>query len=289
MPSSGIDLRIDGGAPVLQEILAGGQTFLWTAESPGTWRGVHRNFAYEVRLSHGDSLEVNCLNPRPDFSTHGIQEFFATSTPFSTIADNLPWRSDPILADAMRGLSGLRILRQPPEVALLAFLLSPQKRIEQIRRSLLAITARWGTPLTPDLAAPPSWACLAQVDETDLRSCGIGYRAKSIAKTARKLAAEPGFLDHIENLPTPQAREQLQTLPGVGRKIADCVLLFGYGRLESFPIDTWIGRFMRDSYQLHEYTDEQIQAFARAHFGPHAGFAQQFIFAAARSRPSLNL
>ncbi|MGE9291126.1 MAG: DNA-3-methyladenine glycosylase family protein, partial [Puniceicoccales bacterium] len=124
---------------------------------------------------------------------------------------------------------------------------------------------------------------LAEVTESDLRACGIGYRARSIHKTAQVLREDPRFLSELARLPTESARKQLVSLPGVGRKIADCVLLFGYGRLESFPIDTWISRHMRTSYQLESLSDDQIQLFARAHFGSHAGLAQQFLFAQARA------
>ncbi|MAS97744.1 MAG: DNA-binding protein, partial [Kiritimatiellaceae bacterium] len=77
--------------------------------------------------------------------------------------------------------------------------------------------------------------------------------------------------------------KMLMQLPGVGEKIADCVLLFGLGRMESFPIDTWIEKILIRFYQLEGYSKNQLQQFARAHFGANAGYAQQFLFSAARS------
>ena len=276
-------IQIPGGRKVLREILAGGQSFLWGEVQNNRWRGVHLGKAYEVDLDGDNMLTVSCLTPGTDYTSEAISQYFGCQKPFLEYSDSLPWRSDKVLEQAIRGFPGLRILRQCPEVTLLSFLLSPQKRIEQIRVGLLKISSNWGDSILEGLYAPPSWDRLSTVEEIELRSCGIGYRAKSIARTARFLADHPGYLHKIESLPTEEARERLLQLPGVGRKIADCVLLFSYGRLESFPIDTWIGRFMRESYGLDDYTDDQIQTFARAHFGENAGLAQQYFFAAARN------
>jgi N-glycosylase/DNA lyase len=132
----------------------------------------------------------------------------------------------------------------------------------------------------------PSWEELATIPEAALRACRLGYRAAFVAETARKLAAHPGgantWLTELSVLPTPQARERLLTLPGVGPKVADCVLLFGFHRLEAFPIDTWIARALTELYGLGGWKTRQLQQFAEAHFGDLAGLAQQFLFAYVR-------
>ena len=91
------------------------------------------------------------------------------------------------------------------------------------------------------------------------------------------------WLEETEAAPTLEARTRLMELPGVGRKIADCVLLFGAGRLEAFPIDTWVEKILTCAYQLEGFKQRQLQDFARIHFGAAAGYAQQYLFAAARA------
>ncbi len=131
----------------------------------------------------------------------------------------------------------------------------------------------------PLLRRLPTWPELAQISEADLRACQLGFRARFIHQTAQFLAAHPGWLEETEHLPYAAAKERLCTLPGVGEKIADCVLLFGAGRLEAFPVDTWILKALARRYGLDDWKPAQVAQFGRAHFGPLAGLAQQFLFA----------
>jgi len=289
-PSRGI---LSTGKPlasvVLDEILGGGQSFLWEKlDDTGNWRGVCCDRVFRVGLKSSGELEWQLDHGDSDGAPEAIEEFFALETPFGTLTEALPWRSDPVLATAIRSFRGLRILRQPVGEALLSFLLSPLKRIDQIRSGLVELSRRFGDPIGPDQFSPPDWVRLAGIPESDLRSCGIGYRAKGISQTARVLANDPELLRHLSGLPTGEARARLMKLPGVGRKIADCVLLFGLARHEAFPIDTWISRELRTAYQLDGFTEAQLQQFAAAHYGPAAGLAQQFLFAAARKRAREN-
>jgi N-glycosylase/DNA lyase len=125
----------------------------------------------------------------------------------------------------------------------------------------------------------PTWEALASIPERELRKCLLGFRAKFIHDTALFLAAHPGWLEATEHLPYTEAKERLRSLPGVGEKIADCVLLFGAGRLEAFPVDVWILRTMTERYGLHGWKPAQVAHFGRTHFGPLAGLAQQYLFA----------
>jgi N-glycosylase/DNA lyase len=125
----------------------------------------------------------------------------------------------------------------------------------------------------------PTWAQLAEVPEDILRQCQLGFRAKYIAGTAKFLAAHPGWLRETETLPYPEAKSRLLTLPGVGEKIADCVLLFGCGQLAAFPVDTWMIKSMARRYNLTGWSPTQVAHFGRTHFGPAAGLAQQYLFA----------
>ena len=107
----------------------------------------------------------------------------------------------------------------------------------------------------------------------------LGFRARYIHQTAQFIVAHPGWLEETEQLPYPQAKERLCSLPGVGEKVADCVLLFGAGRMEAFPVDVWIIKSMALRYGLEGWKPAQIAHFGRTHFGPFAGLAQQYLFA----------
>ena len=162
---------------------------------------------------------------------------------------------------------------------LLGFLCSATKQIPQIKQMLGLLATHHGDPTGDGAAALPTWSQLAEIDEAVLRTCQLGFRARYIKATALFLAAHPGWLEATEHAPYPEAKARLCSLPGVGEKVADCVLLFGAGQLEAFPVDTWIIKAMTRHYGLDGWTPAQVAHFGRQHFGPAAGFAQQFLFA----------
>ena len=208
-----------------------------------------------------------------------LPEYFAIGRDPTAAVDLLPWRSDAHLQRCLGEFRGLRILKQPFGETLLGFLCSATKQIVQIKQMLALLAERHGAEIIPGIHALPTWSELAAIPEAELRACLLGFRARYIAQTAQFLAARAGWLEATEALPYPEARERLCSLPGVGEKIADCVLLFGAGRLEAFPVDTWILNAMARRYGLDGWKRAQVAQFGRAHFGPSSGLAQQYLFA----------
>lgn len=279
-------LDVEGSEPleprVLGELLGGGQAFRWREAAPGIWRGTWADCHAEVRTSASGlgwraPLEAAARVERalPDY----LPDFHA----LHHALDNLPWRSDAVLARALRAFPKLGLLRQPLGETLLGFLCSSTKRIPQIQDMLELLAARFGEPILPGVHALPGWDRLATIPESALRACGLGFRARYVAATARRLADDPDALRALAALPYPECRDALATLPGVGHKVADCTLLFGAGRLEAFPIDTWMLQALRRRYGLDGWNAEQLAQFGRAHFGPLAGLAQQYLFALERA------
>lgn len=252
-----------------------------------------------------------------DSTGQALRRYLGMDTDWMALADALPLRSDLHLHRCLGAFPGLRILRQPLGETLLGFLCSATKQIVQIKQMLGLLATRHGPALgwnaasgrvqsesrtprstcrsgfTPRSLAPPSrdkpapsvfhrlpsWPELAALTERDLRACQLGFRARFIHGTARFLAQNPGWLEETGHLPYAAAKARLLTLPGVGEKIADCVLLFGAGRLEAFPVDTWILKSLARRYGLEGWKPAQVAHFGRVHFGPLAGLAQQYLFA----------
>ncbi len=274
---------------VLAELLDGGQAFRWNACADGSWLGVWSDRVVRLRVDANGHVEECAPVAEAEKTAAALADYLATKVDFAALADALPWRSDPPLAEALHAFPGLRILRQPFGETLLGFMCSAMKQIPQIKRMLALLAERHGAPLAtvtwPGTAEParlhrlPTWPELARVPERELRACLLGFRARHIAATARQLAAQPGWLEETEHLPYAAAKERLCGLPGVGEKIADCTLLFGAGKLEAFPVDVWILRAIARRYGLEGWRPEQVAQFGRAHFGSAAGFAQQFLFA----------
>ncbi len=261
---------------VLREILDGGQAFRWFFKpESGEWHGSWGRFSTALRLTE-EGVEVR---PGPETDLREVKKYWAATTCFRDLEDELPWRGDPVLASAMEAFPGLRILRQPIGETLLAFLLSSTKPIAQIKLLLDRLAHHFGQALGNGLNALPAWEHLAQVEETDLRRLGLGYRARYIHAIARALEGQwADFEETLSGLSYSEALERLLQLPGVGRKIADCVLLFGGGRMEAFPMDTWIRRVMEERYRLSGFSAAQLLRFAEIHFQPAPGLAQQYLF-----------
>ncbi len=271
---------------VLAETLDGGQSFRWHCDSTGTWTGTFGTTL--VRLRAGDSGALAWSAPAPRVPGTGaiLAGYLEGNGDVAALADTLPWRSDPHLARCHDEFRGLRILRQPFGETLLGFLCSATKQIVQIKQMVALLATRHGDSLGAVEGAPaaalhrlPTWDQLAVIPEDRLRECLLGFRARYIHQTARFLAEHPGWLDETATLPYATAKERLCSLPGVGEKVADCVLLFGAGRLEAFPVDTWVLKAMAARYGLHGWKPAQVAHFGRTHFGPLAGLAQQYLFA----------
>jgi N-glycosylase/DNA lyase len=268
----------------LAETLDGGQAFRWKRQEDASWVGVWGCCVCRLRLDKAERLWWSA--PSPIASTVGgaLASYLGTAEDIRQRRNLLPWRSDPHLARCMQAFPKLRILRQPFGETLLAFLCSATKQIVQIKQMCENLATRLGREIVPGFHALPDWATVAETSEADLRSCGLGFRARYIKATAVLLNEDPDRLRLMEALPYPEARDELLRLPGVGEKVADCVLLFGAGKLEAFPVDVWILRVMENHYGLEGWSNSQIAHFGRVHFGSLAGFAQQFLFAAERRR-----
>lgn len=274
---------------MLAETLDGGQAFRWRRED-GLWRGVFGDNVVRLSLDAAGVLSWSAPATHAVAAGPAFAHYFDVARDPRQLADALPWRSDVHLAACLAEFPGLRILRQPFGETLLSFLCSATKQIVQIKQMLALLAERHGAVIGSDpspLASRPSpaacrlptWPELALIPEAELRACQFGFRAGFIHQTAKFLATHPGWLEETETLPYAAARERLCSLPGVGEKIADCVLLFGAGRLEAFPVDTWILKAMAARYGLHGWKPAQVAQFGRVHFGPLAGLAQQHLFA----------
>ena len=269
---------------VMAEVLDGGQSFRWQREPEHGWLGLWGDCAVRLRPGAPGAWQWCAPAPLAAAAAAQLPRYFAADVAFGPLADRLPWRSDPHLARCLAAFPGLRLLRQPLGETLLGFLCSATKQIVQIKQILALLARRHGRELAPGLHRLPTWPELAALTEEDLRGCLLGFRARYVQQTARFLAERPGWLEAVEPLPYAEAKLRLRELPGVGEKVADCVLLFGAGRHEAFPVDVWIIKALETRYGLEGWTPQQIARFGRVHFGPYAGLAQQHLFAWERAQ-----
>jgi len=262
----------------LAATLASGQAFRWRLRDEA-WEGVvGRRW---VRLHQtGDRIEAQTAVVVTDW--RWLEEYLQTGLDLALVLNTFP--DDAPLRAAVAACRGLRLLRQEPWECLASFICSSTKQIVQIQQIVELLCERFGEPLPappgqPPVSAFPTAERLAGLTESSLRGCKMGFRAPHVLAAARHVASGQLNLDQLATLSTGFARNELLKRSGVGPKIADCVLLFAYGRQDAFPRDVWVNRALRELYFPHRRpTPDRLREFARTHFGPFAGFAQQYLF-----------
>jgi N-glycosylase/DNA lyase len=214
-----------------------------------------------------------------------VAHYFALDHPLKQICASFP-QDEPMKA-ARDFCRGLRIIRQPKWECLATFICSSMKQVAHIRQISQALRRRFGEPRTVDnysVYTFPTAARLAKSSEKELRACALGYRARNLLATARLVASGEVDLSEWSALSDVDLRAKLCDLPGVGAKVANCVMLFAYERLRAFPIDVWIERILRESYfpRARKLNAARLRTFTQEHFGEHGGYAQQYLFHYAR-------
>ena len=215
-----------------------------------------------------------------------IAHYFALDHPLQQICESFP--NDPVMNAARDFCRGLRIIRQPKWECLATFICSSMKQVAHIRQISLALRKRFGERRKIGSRVVhrfPSPQRIARASKNQLRECKLGYRAKNLRATAHIVSSGEGDLEAWSALPDAELRKRLCALPGVGPKIANCVMLFAYERLRAFPIDVWIERVLRQRYfpRRKKMTAQQLREFSETYFGNHGGYAQQYLFHHART------
>jgi N-glycosylase/DNA lyase len=257
----------------LDKTLNSGQVFHWVAHRGGFAGTIGDQLAYIEQV--GETL----LFAGGEESL--VVRYFALDHPLNEILETFP--NDPAVKLAKEYSAGIRIIRQPAWECLATFLTSAMKQVLHIRAISHAIRRRFGTRLQcGDLCAfsYPGPEILAAARWEELIECKLGFRARNLLSTAQMIAEGRIDLEALQNLSTEEARNSLLQLPGVGEKIANCVLLFAFERLEAVPIDVWIARVLNKAYFMGQsnVSMADLKVFAANYFGPYAGYAQQYLF-----------
>jgi N-glycosylase/DNA lyase len=264
----------------LAATLNSGQVFRWQ-QNEDSWTGVvGKNFARLTQTDGGILAETDAGINDLDW----LRDFLQIGTDLDAVLKTFP--DDEPMTRAVASCRGLRLLRQEPWECLASFILSSTKQIVQIRQIVALLCERFGERLAPQPPISsdcfycfPSPQRIASLTEADLRACKMGFRAPNLLATARQIAEGKFDLEKIRRLDYAEARAELMKLRGVGGKIADCVLLFAYGFDSAFPVDVWIERALQRLYFPRRRASEpRLRRFAATHFGPHAGYAQQYLF-----------
>ncbi|NLU10690.1 MAG: DNA-3-methyladenine glycosylase 2 [Tepidanaerobacter acetatoxydans] len=264
--------------PFNLEIIAdGGQAFRWNRSEDGKYIGVVEDYVFEVVQANDELIiDSNLEGKKEAFA----KEYFDLSRDYEQIEKELMCFKE--VAAAVNYCSGYRILFQDPWETTISFIISANNHIRNIKNTIENMCKIYGEPLEyggKTYYSFPSPNKLASLSEDELKKTKCGYRAKYIIETARIIADGKVDLYDLRELPIDEAREVLLTLPGVGRKVADCIMLYSMRKFDAFPIDVWIKRVLEHIYfSGNQMPIKKLQKFAEEKFGDKAGFMQQYLF-----------
>lgn len=271
----------------LDVTLCCGQVFRWDRKGDW-WYGVAGNRAFKVRQVN---LELEFANVDERF----VEDYFGLDDDLQEISVSIC--KDKHVKKALQEFWGLRVIRQEPWECLASYICATYKSIAAIKNMLFKLSKKFGERIRLDgcdFYVFPTPEKLAKATESDLKMCGLGYRAKYLLKTSKKIVDESFDLEGLKNMPYYDAKRKLIDFPGVGLKVADCVLLFSLGKREAFPVDVWVKRVILRHYSAHfseEFVEkisshaslsnaeyERLNEFGRNYFGEYAGYAQEYLY-----------
>ena len=241
----------------LREILLGGQAFSWQEEEDGVFSAVLNEKVYKIR-----SLEDAAKDPF-------LYDYFDLGYDYEKAMREIKAK-DEILSEAVDQIGMLRMLKQDHFIATISFILSQNNNIKRIKGLYDRFSRNWGHEVEPGYYSFPTKEELKDVTEDDYKAIGAGFRASYLVDAVKKA----DLLYEIDDLPFDDAMAALQTIKGIGPKVASCILIFSYQRKEGFPMDVWMKKVMKEYYpgKTPEY------------FAPYQALSQQYLFSWIRAK-----
>lgn len=285
----------------LDHTLKCGQSFRW--EKAGDWwYGIVEGKVIKIRQV-GDKLLFQTFPEKTEAKF--VENYFR-------LDDNLPHilskiNKDQHIGRAIQRFRGLRITRQEPWECLISYICATNKNIPAIKNMILNLSKHFGRKITfekRNFYTFPEPSNLADANLKQIGTCKLGFRAARILETSRIICNKKLDLEALRKMDYVKAKRELLSLPGVGQKVADCVLLFSLEKLEAFPVDIWVKRVILEYYSnrfeesfiekisrknsltFSEY--EMISSLGRTYFGQYAGYAQEYLFYLARKDSTVN-
>ena len=265
----------------LAHIFECGQCFRWRKEDDGSYTGVIKQGVMNVKK---DNANVTISGEVAGDFNKICSDYFDLNRDYSEIKKIL-CKDDENMKVASEYGYGIRILNQDPWEMTISFIISAANNIPRISKTIENISKAYGKKV--DFGGNvyylfPTPEELSRATVEDLRALNLGFRDKYVYEATRRVASGEVDLDNLLKMDTVSARKELMKIPGIGAKVADCILLFSMKRTESFPVDTWIKKVMSELY-VDSSNITQINKYAANRFGKYAGIAQQYLFYYKRS------
>lgn len=265
----------------LAHIFECGQCFRWKKQSDGSYTGVIKQGVINVN-KQGKNVII-CGSFDDDFESI-CRQYFDLDRDYSKIKNELCKNDDNMKLASKYGY-GIRILNQDPWEMIISFIISAANNIPRISKTIDNISKSYGKEVVfngENYYLFPTPSELSKASISELRELNLGFRDKYVYEATKKVVDGELNIDKLLEMDTLSAKKELMKVPGIGAKVADCILLFSMGRMESFPVDTWIKKVMSELY-VDSSNITKINQYATQRFGNYAGIAQQYLFYYKRS------
>ena len=255
----------------LQKIADSGQCFRWWPQETGGYKIPYRDKCLIIRRITDSEYELSC--DEEEYKNTWVH-YLDMETDYSKVRSLIPRDRDPFLFEASEAQMGIRILNQDLWETLISFIISQNRNIPAIKRSIELLCKACGDRMTaPDgesYYSFPDAGRIATLTPEQLDACRLGYRSRYIHETAAGVADGTIDLAVFDKLNDDECMDRLLSITGVGKKVASCVLLFGLHRIDAFPIDVWIKRILENEYK---------DGYPMEDYRPYNGIYQQYMFA----------
>jgi len=253
-----------------------GQVFLWQ-KSKNYWYGIDGQNILKInqkgKIKSMQNMKTSFLRENDD-----IEKIIKSVS------------KDKTIKKAVKKYEGLRIFNQDPFQCMISFIISSNSNIQKIKSSLEKISRKFGKKMAiedQEFFLFPKPEKIAKASISEIKTCGVGYRAPFIKEAAKMVTEKKINFEYLKNSNYDETKRNLRLIPGIGNKVADCIMLFSLNKLEAFPLDTWMIKIL-EKYYSKEFqigtktiTEKQYEILHEKivdYFGPYCGFAQQFLF-----------
>lgn len=175
---------------------------------------------------------------------------------------------------------GYKVLKQDKFEMYISYIISQNNNVKRISGSINKISERYGKKVkynNKEYYLFPTFEELKNITIEELRECGVGFRDSYIINALNKLKENPFFLEELDMLPTDEAIKELMKIKGIGLKVASCILMFGYSRFDTFPVDTWVKKYVSENFKIKDDI-KIISKFMKDNFNENSGLAVQYFY-----------
>lgn len=279
-------MKIDKNDINLYDTLFSGQCFRMVLEEDGSFTIVLSDRVVNIKEDK-DYLILDSNNLK-DLDLV-VRRYLDLDRDYSIINSNLVSKSD-ILKNNIHLCDGYKILNQDKFEMFITYIISQNNNVKRIIGSVDKLSKMYGEKVVfrgDEYFLFPTFEQMKDISLDELKSIGVGFRDRYIKNALNKIENDRLFLDKIDSMNTIEALKELTSIKGIGTKVASCILLFGYGRFDVYPIDTWVRHFVSENYVIKDNIKD-ISNFMRDIYGEYSGLAIQYFYHIERNKKDRN-